>query len=149
MSSPPSLSRRAALTDTGAYFALGVVRDSNHERARAIGRWLAAERWHLYTTNFILAETHALYLNRVGHWNALRALKQIVESNTSIIRITAADERRAMAIVEQYDDKDFTYTDATSFAVMERLGIRYAFTFDRNFNQYGFTVLNPAGWVTN
>ena len=32
---------------------------------------------------------------------------------------------------------------ATSFSVMERLGIQHAFTFDRNFAQYGWTVLVP------
>ena len=45
----------------------------------------------------------------------------------------------------QYDDKNFTLTDATSFAVMERLGMTEGFTFDRNFAQYGFTILtSPA-----
>jgi len=32
-------------------------------------------------------------------------------------------------------------TDAASFAVMERLRLPAAFTFDRHFAQYGFTVL--------
>jgi len=144
MSSPRPLPRRAAFTDTGAYFALGVTRDANHAAARTIGEQLTAERWRLYTTNFILAETHALYLNRVGRADALRALERIEGSDTTIVRVTPADERRARAIIEQYDDKDFTLTDATSFAVVERLRLSHAFTFDRNFSQYGVTVLTPA-----
>ena len=53
----------------------------------------------------------------------------------------AADEERAKQILFQYDDKDFSFADAISFAVMERLAIGLAFTFDRDFAQYGFTVL--------
>jgi predicted nucleic acid-binding protein len=143
MSSPRSASRHFAFVDTAAYYALGVVHDGRHTDARAIGQQLVAERWQLVTTNFILAETHALYLNRVGRHEALRALEAVERSNTTIIRVTAADERRARTIIVQYHDKDFTLTDATSFAIMERLGISHAFTFDRNFMQYGFTVLTP------
>jgi predicted nucleic acid-binding protein len=55
--------------------------------------------------------------------------------------VTPADVRRAKAIIYQYTDKDFSLTDAISFAVMERLDIHLAFTFDRDFAQYGLTVL--------
>ena len=60
-----------------------------------------------------------------------------------MIRSRASDEERAREIIYQYDDKDFSMTDAISFAVMERLRIARAFTFDRHFAQYGFTVLTP------
>ena len=53
------------------------------------------------------------------------------------------DEQRARQIIVAYTDKDFTFTDATSFAVMERLRIGHAFTFDDDFRQYGFTTLTP------
>jgi uncharacterized protein len=53
-------------------------------------------------------------------------------------------DRRATAIIRQYDDKAFSFTDAASFAVMQRLGIRHAFTFDRHFQQFGFSVLAPS-----
>ncbi len=41
-------------------------------------------------------------------------------------------------------DKRFSYTDASSFAVMERLGIGTAFGFDRDFAQYGFRLIGPG-----
>ena len=41
-------------------------------------------------------------------------------------------------------DKTFSYTDACSVAVMERLGLKTAFAFDPHFRQYGFHVLGMA-----
>jgi uncharacterized protein len=55
--------------------------------------------------------------------------------------VTAEDELRTRQIIYRYDDKNFSLTDATSFAVMERLRITTAFTFDHNFAQYGFQLL--------
>jgi uncharacterized protein len=64
-------------------------------------------------------------------------------SLTTLVWVTPADVQRAKAIIYQYTDKDFSLTDATSFAVMERIRVASAFTFDRHFAQYGFTVLTP------
>ena len=56
--------------------------------------------------------------------------------------VEEADKRRARAIIEHYQDKEFSYGDAVSFAIMERLDIREALAFDDHFRQYGqFTIL--------
>jgi predicted nucleic acid-binding protein len=44
-------------------------------------------------------------------------------------------------MLAQYKDKDFSLTDALSFAVMERLGVRVAFSLDRHFVQFGWQLL--------
>jgi predicted nucleic acid-binding protein len=130
------------LIDSSAFFALIYSRETNHPAARAIAQVLDAERWQLVTTNFIRAESHALILNRAGHAVADRFLADLRDRTPiRIVRVTEADEERALALVAQYRDKDFTLTDATSFVIMERVGIRTAFTFDDDFRQYGFIVL--------
>lgn len=143
MSNRPVLSPRLALVDTGAYFALSDTKETRHPLARTVFERLTKERWRLYTTNFIIAETHALLLTRLGYQAALRFMERVDSSSIAIIRVTEDDERRAREIIRQYNDKKFSFTDATSFVVMARLGIPYAFTFDRNFTQYGLTVLTP------
>jgi predicted nucleic acid-binding protein len=135
---------RWALVDTSAYFALTYSRETTSAAARAISMRLRAERWRLFTTNFILAETHALVLTRLNRSVAARVLADIDRSTTTIIRATAEDEQRARAILAQYQDKDFSLTDTISCAVMERLGFGYAFTFDHHFAQYGFVVLQST-----
>jgi len=55
---------RRVLVDASAYFALLDHDDANHAQALMISRRLIAEGWRLFTTSLILAETHALLLNR-------------------------------------------------------------------------------------
>lgn len=125
---------RRIFVDTAAHAALIDTRDQWHSDARRVAQRLIEERWILETSNYIVAETHALLLNRRGRALAARFLRAFDRSTVKIWRISEADELRAREIIEQYDDKAFTLTDAASFAVMERLGLRYAFTFDRHFD---------------
>lgn len=89
------------------------------------------------TTNFVVAETHTTVLARAGSDTTLLILDHIERAVEFIERITADDELRARVILEQY-------SDATSFVVMERLGLTEAFTFDRHFAQFGFALLQPG-----
>jgi predicted nucleic acid-binding protein len=137
------LSRRV-FVNSSAYYAVADPTDHHHARARATLEQLERERWRLFTTNFIIAETHALVLTRRGRQIAAAVLQALDRSQaTVIVRVSARDARRAREIIAQYDDKNFSLTDATSFAVMERLRIDRAFSFDHNFAQYGFRLLAP------
>jgi predicted nucleic acid-binding protein len=131
--------------DTSAYFAAVNRRDVHHEAVSRIMVRAVAAGVRFVTTNFILAELHALLLTRVNRQVAARVLAEVDASElTTIVRVSAYDERRARAIIFEYTDKDFSLTDATSFAVMERLRIRQAFTLDRNFSQFGWALLDSG-----
>jgi hypothetical protein len=60
------------------------------------------------------------------------------QTSVRVIRATLRDEAAGREIIYRYDDKDFSLTDAISFAVMRRLGITTAFSFDRDFIRFGF-----------
>jgi len=62
-------------------------------------------------------------------------------SSTIIVRVASADERHAHVIIVLHRDKDYAFTDATSFAVMEQLGTSQAFALDDHFIQHGFSTL--------
>lgn len=135
---------RRILLDSSSYLALVNPHDAHHHQARTVWVRLTEERWSTFTTNFIVAETHALFLARVNPPTATAFLMQFEQSTTTVVRVSAGDEERARAIIVQYADKRFSYTDASSFAVMERLGIGTAFGFDRDFAQYGFRLIGPG-----
>jgi len=92
-------------------------------------------------TNFIVAERHALSLARLG---STVAREWLLRNVWAVERVTEDDEAKAKEIIRKYTDKRFSYMDATSFAVMERLGLRTAFAFDPHFRQYGFQVIGLA-----
>ena len=77
----------------------------------------------------------------LGYNFAKNFLIEARKSNKMPERIKAEDEEMAYQIIINYKDKDFTYTDATSFALMERLCIMKVFTFDQHFAQYGFEIV--------
>jgi uncharacterized protein len=53
-----------------------------------------------------------------------------------VIRVLPEEEDRAREIVARHSDKDWSFCDAISFAVLDVRGIRRAFTFDGDFLQY-------------
>ena len=126
--------------DTSGVFALAVQRDQHHHAAQELQRAFVQANTRLVTTNFVVAELHALMLTRVGPNEANALLVALDQSRTLIIRAEAADEFRARSIVRQYGDHGYSLTDAISFAVMDRLHINRAFTFDQHFTRYGITI---------
>lgn len=129
------------LVDTSAVYALLDRSDRWHEAALASLKRLRDRHAQPTLTNFIVAETHALLLSRLG---AEIARNWLLTNVWSVERVSPADEERAKAIIGQYSDKTISFTDATTFAVMERLGLRSAFAFDPHFAQYGFDVVGPT-----
>lgn len=129
------------LIDTGAVYALLDRDDANHRAARRTLKALKKRRLEPFLTNFVVAETHALLVARL---DAALARRWLLENVWPVERVTEDDESRARAIITRYTDKRFTYTDATSFAVMERRGLKTAFAFDAHFRQYGFQVVGLA-----
>jgi len=126
------------LADTSAVYALIDRDDSYHRKAANILRSLPRRGITLLLTNFVVAESHALLLSRLG---ADMARDWLFKQIWPVERVNPQDEERAREIINRYTDKTFSYTDATSFAVMERLHLGEAFAFDPHFQQYGFRLL--------
>jgi predicted nucleic acid-binding protein len=81
----------------------------------------------------------------IGHANAVEFGRRARDSRLlQVQHISEEIERHAWDIFCRYDDKDFSYTDCTSFAVMQLLGLDAAFAFYQHFRQFGFICL-PQG----
>lgn len=126
--------------DTTAWYALLDRKDAHHTAAK---RFQAVDRRPFATSNYVVDELLTLTKNCLGADAAVRMGEQIFAQQIArLYTITPDLEQAAWSIFRRFADKGFSFTDCTSFALMEQAGIDVAFAFDTHFRQYGrFTVL--------
>jgi len=120
--------------DTAAWYAAADGGDRSHDRAKQV--LAAGER--LVTSDHVLAETWTLLRYRLGRPAAERFWEGLRSGAAALEVVGAADLEAAWAIGEAFPDQDFSITDRTSFAVMQRLGIERVASFDDHFAIYRY-----------
>ncbi len=120
--------------DTGVWYAALDRADVNHGRAvQVLG---AGER--LATTDYVLVETWRLAAHRLGFDVAEQFWDSLRRGRARLDAVLPVDREAAWAIGRRYGDQRFSLVDRTSFAVMERLGLRRVAAFDNDFAVYRF-----------
>ena len=120
--------------DTSVWYAAADAADRSNARAREI--LSGGDR--LVTTDHVLAECWTLLRSRIHRaaaetfWDGLRSGIARIEC------VGFADLHAAWAIGRAFPHQDFSFVDRTSFAVMERLGVIRAASFDNDFAIYRF-----------
>lgn len=131
--------------DTGAWIALNNRRDIHHSSAVKANKNFLDEGYFYVSTDYVLDETYTLLLYDVGHKRAVEfgdEIKSLLDMRKiSIIHINRDMLDEAWEVFKKYSDKDFSFTDCTSFAVMKKYEISEAFSFDKHFEQYGLIRL--------
>lgn len=127
--------------DTSAFYALEDCSDDNHGKAIKIRDEIRTKKIKLLTSNFVLDETLTLLRIKLGHDIAVNFGKNIQGSKIiEIVHVTEEIEKQSWRAFVKYRDKDFSFTDCTSFEIMKKYGIKRAFTFDDHFRQGGFGI---------
>ena len=137
MTVPGSIREASVFVDTSAFYALLDRDDQWHSKAEENFTALAREKRPLFTSNLVVAETYLLTLRFLGWQTARRWLAAL---DINLILQSEIDHKKAQTILDKYADQSFSYTDAVSFALMERVGIKAALAFDWHFQQYGWEV---------
>jgi len=124
--------------DTGAFLALADEDDDCHPSAKSTHADLILSKARLFTSNLILSETFTITRFRVGHRVAVEFMNRFDDSGVRVIHVTEAIEKTAKTIFARYDDKEFSFVDCTSFALIDHHRLDHAFAFDGHFRQYRF-----------
>jgi len=125
--------------DTSAWFAFANSGDPDHETVAGL---LAAFKGRLVTSNFVFDETVTLCLYRLGHDAAGRVGQVLRDGDrVDIVRVAPEDEAGAWQLFQERRDKQYSFTDCTSFALMQRLDLKTAAALDDDFAGEGFEQL--------
>ena len=127
--------------DSSGWVALFNPRDKYHVQTKQTARESFAVGDQFVTTDYVLDETITNLQSIVNHSVAERfAVWVMKQEHITIARISEEIWNESLALFQKYDDKDFSFTDCTSFVVMRRMSISEAFAFDHHFEQMGFRL---------
>jgi uncharacterized protein len=128
--------------DTGGWIAVAVTSDSLHELALNYYLNLIAKRVRLFTSNYILDEAITRIRYDFGHAQACRFCELYEEAEQqqliTTLWVDAPVAKEALETFRKYSDQRFSFTDCTSFPLMQRHALKEAFTFDSHFETLGF-----------
>lgn len=120
-----------AFVDSSAIIAMVNRGDPTHEQVVAAYHELVDSGYHLFTTDYVIAETLQLLDLRFG---ADLARQWLREQRLPIYHADEQDVRRAIAMITSArSGTRLSMTDAVSSVVMERLGVSDAFAVDPEF----------------
>jgi predicted nucleic acid-binding protein len=129
--------------DSSFWIGLSVPRDSRHPDAARLIR--AHADTPLVTSNHVRGETWTYLNRRVGHRGGVRFLDRLEQTRRLSIRFIDEEiEAQALRWLRRHGEREYSFVDATSFALMRLLRIRRALAFDGDFAAAGFEELRPA-----
>jgi predicted nucleic acid-binding protein len=127
--------------DSAAWLVFFDRHQPNHAALRqAIGTF-SHRSVMIYVTDYVIDETLTLVLARAGHSAAVACGEWLLRSPiVKVVRIEPDQWDQAWALFRRYDDRKYSFTDCTSFVVMQQYKLVDAFTFDHHFEQMGFRL---------
>ncbi len=134
---------RAVFADTSGWLAVVVARERRHAAAVAAYGRLLRDGVQIVTTNLVVAEMHALVVRERGSEAGAQLLDRLYGDPSHEVRFVDR-ELEASATdrwLRPFRDHAFSLTDAVSFEVMRREGIRTALALDRHFAVAGFELV--------
>jgi len=127
--------------DSSAWIALFDKDDKYHRRAEAWARSIQGQGHLFFTTDYVLDEAITHLQSTVNHATAEDCADWVLKQrHLQVVHITEEIWDEALALFRKYDDKDFSFTDCTSFVVMQQHKLRDVFGFDHHFEQMNFRL---------
>lgn len=126
--------------DTSALYAILDQGDVNHLRAGQIYRQLLEQPHQLVTNNYVLVESSVLVQKRLG-MKSLGIFLHSIAPTLQVEWVDAVQHAEVLRTILAANRRQLSIVDCAGFVTMHRLGLTSAFTFDKHFEDQGFTCL--------
>lgn len=132
--------------DSSAYIAYYNKRDKNHNKAVSLVKKIRNREFGpviIYTSDYVFDEVVTTVLLLTKNKDLAIKIGESIKASkiTKIIKVDEEIFPKAWEIFKKHRDKFWSFTDCTSFAIMEKMNIKTAFTFDKHYIQAGFNTI--------
>ena len=134
--------------DTWAWLALSNRKDVHHELAKKSYEEIKIVGYRLVTSDYVLDEVITALFRNVAFASAVQFIESLFtainDNQIKLERITETRFKVAWSLRKKYQDKpDISFTDFTSFVLMQELVINNVFTGDSHFERVnlGFEII--------
>lgn len=131
-----------AFLDTMGFYSLLDIKDQWHKKACRLLQDASSAKTLLITTDYILDETATLLKARnLSH--VIGDFFKIID-RSRVLHIESIDAERfqkTRALFLKSIDQHWSFTDCSSFVIMQERSIRHAFTHDHHFEAAGFSCM--------
>jgi len=140
---------RTLFIDTWGWINLFNRKEKYHQQVKKLYKEIRNKQGTIITTDYVLDEVYTLLFKRLSVELAIKAFEAIstaIENDyLNLVRITPERFEASQKLRLQFQDKpDISFTDLTSIAVMQELGITDILTGDAHFTHVGMNfVLFP------
>jgi len=117
--------------------------DSNHSQARDLHKSIIRnQNLQFIITDYIFDEFATLLIKRATKNLAIQYCRSLLNDPLfTLFEINQDVFFEAWHLFKRTKDKLWSFTDCTSFVVIQELNIQTALSFDRHFKQFGIEVL--------
>ena len=131
--------------DTSFLFAFYNADDEDHEEAMNLAKELSDGNMVFVISDYVVDELLTLLSSRVGKLRTIKLCNDLIDDIKErflvLVHIDYEIFIDALQIFIQFKDKEWSFTDCASHALIKRYGINKAISFDEHFRQFGIEIL--------
>ncbi len=134
--------RNSNFFDTSAWFEMFTL--ENEKQSNAVKEIIKSARYQIVTSDFVIDELMTLLRCR-KKVNAIGAAWELINNPANVTRrsLSREDVDETYRLFQKFSDKEWSFTDCSSYLLIRRHAIPFACAFNGHFREFGIVNVLP------